>query len=46
MKKLTIFCCTHFHNNYIGKLPNLIPVGIGGEVYPENWLTDKSKGMG
>jgi len=43
MKKLTIFCCTHFHNNYIGKLPNLIPVGIGGEVYPENWLTDKSK---
>ncbi len=41
MKKLSIFCCSHFHNEKIEKLSYVIPAGTGKNNYPKNWFSDK-----
>ena len=40
MRKLYIYCCSHFHNKKIELLKNIIPAGTGKNRYPENWFTD------
>ena len=40
MRKLYIYCCSHFHNKKIELLKNIIPAGTGKNRYPEHWFTD------
>ena len=42
MEKLSIFCCSHFHNKRIEILKNLIPAGTGESTYPKQWFTDNT----
>ena len=42
MRKVFIFCCSHFHDIKIEKLKNIIPAGTGSKNFPSNWLSDKT----
>ena len=42
MNKIEIYCTTIKHYKVMEKLPNfVIPLGLGEEKYPNNWLTEK-----
>ncbi|MDB9760730.1 DUF4422 domain-containing protein [Pelagibacteraceae bacterium] len=42
MKKIEIYCMTIKNLNLLNKLPkNIIPLGLGEEIYPNNWLNEK-----
>ena len=42
MRKVFIFCCSHFHDIKIEKLKNIIPAGTGSKNFPSNWFSDKT----
>ena len=43
MHKLEIYCTTIKHYRILEKLPSyIIPLGLGEEIYPKSWLTEKS----
>lgn len=42
MNKIEIYCTTIKHYKVMEKLPSIIiPLGLGEEKYPDNWLTEK-----
>jgi hypothetical protein len=43
MRKLEIYCTTIKYYKILEKLPSyILPLGLGEESYPKNWLTEKS----
>lgn len=43
MHKLEIYCTAIKHYRILEKLPSyIIPLGLGEEIYPKSWLTEKS----
>ena len=43
MRKLEIYCTTIKYHKILEKLPSyIIPLGLGDENYPKNWLTEKN----
>ena len=42
MNKIAIYCTTIKYYRVMEKLPSyIIPLGLGEEKYPDNWLTEK-----
>jgi hypothetical protein len=43
MTNLKIYCCTIKHYKVLDQLPEyILPVGLGDNTFPHNWLTEKS----
>ena len=42
MKNVRLYCCTINYFKVLDVLPDyILPVGLGNNNFPENWLTEK-----